>query len=235
MAVATITMASSQLSAITTFGREFSPSGASRKPYLSDHYLIVPGFHGSGAAHWQTWLEKQLPYCHRLAGVDWEAPRIEVWARAIGRFLQETTATTWIVAHSFGCLASARALALFPGRVAGILMVAPADPERFGLDGPRVFDQTVHLHKQHAPLMPSISQLLPQGLGTTGILVASENDPWMSATQANYWAQRWQLDLVNAGSAGHINSESGHGPWPQCLELLALLGRRQTRSSKIAR
>ena len=28
---------------------------------MSYRVLVVPGFHGSGEAHWQTWLEKQLP------------------------------------------------------------------------------------------------------------------------------------------------------------------------------
>jgi predicted alpha/beta hydrolase family esterase len=30
-------------------------------------------------------------------------------------------------------------------------------------------------------------------------------------------ARDWGATLVDAGPAGHINGESGHGPWPEGL------------------
>ena len=38
--------------------------------------------------------------------------------------------------------------------------------------------------------------------------------------QIDCLANRWHADLINIGAAGHINAESGFGPWPQGLELL---------------
>lgn len=173
---------------------------------MSLNILIVPGYHGSGDAHWQTWLEKQLPNAHRLSGIDWEQPVIHRWADAIVRELDSSSRKTIIVAHSFGCLASSVALAQRPEAVAGVILVAPADPERFALEGAR---------RDHLASQPSVATELPDGpLGKQGLVIASSNDPWMKLQHAYAWSKRWQLAFCNVGEAGHINHESGYGPWP---------------------
>ena len=45
--------------------------------------LIVPGFHGSGPTHWQSWFEARLPDARRVIGIDWEAPVLARWAGAV--------------------------------------------------------------------------------------------------------------------------------------------------------
>jgi len=35
--------------------------------------VTVPGLHGSEGAHWQTWLERQLPKSRRVDQDDWDA------------------------------------------------------------------------------------------------------------------------------------------------------------------
>lgn len=52
--------------------------------------LIVPGLHGSGAAHWQTWLEGQLPEARRVVGIDWESPVLARWAGAVRRQIDDS-------------------------------------------------------------------------------------------------------------------------------------------------
>lgn len=46
------------------------------------------------------------------------------------------------------------------------------------------------------------------------ILVGSENDPYMTAAAAGELARLWGSRFFNAGAVGHINTDSGHGPWP---------------------
>src|SRR5690606_22605401 len=125
-------------------------------------------------------------------------------------------APVWVIAHSFGSLASAAAIAHQPGKIAGALLVAPADPERFSLRGIR--DRT-------DPGAPhSIADLLPrESLPINGLLVASENDPWLSLVGARQLARRWRLFLLSAWRVAHIHSESGFGPWPFMLSLLHAL------------
>lgn len=179
---------------------------------MSFNILIVPGYHGSGDAHWQTWLEQQIPAARRVSGIDWDQPILHHWADAITRELAASFHKTVIVAHSFGCLASVMAVANRPHDVAGVILVAPADPDRFTPWGVRsdCLTWTDHLTEH-----PSIAaQLSGRSLGTMGLVIGSRNDPWMTLQHANTWAKRWQLVFHDAGEVGHINVESGFGPWP---------------------
>lgn len=179
--------------------------------------LIVPGYRGSGPAHWQTWLQTQLPDSRRLSGVDWDRPVIDKWAAAVTREIETSSQPLWIVAHSFGCLATVIAAAARPDKVAGVLLVAPAEPERFTMQGARGHGSqaTAGIH----------DRIPASGLGIFGLLIASRNDPWMRFATARQWAERWELALFDAGPVGHINVESGHGPWPLVLELYSAMRR----------
>lgn len=171
---------------------------------MTTNIVIVPGYHGSGEAHWQSWLQRELPQAKRVSGIDWEQPILSQWADAIVRELDATTSKTIIVAHSFGCLATARALATRAQRVAGVLLVAPADPERFDAQGSR-----------NNRFTASVAHLLPEvSLHTQGLVIGSRNDPWMKLQHAYAWSKRWDLGFHDAGNAGHINTDSGFGPWP---------------------
>ncbi len=168
--------------------------------------LTVPGFHGSDDKHWQTWLERQLPNSERVRGIDWEQPQIFTWANAIEKHIDARPGRVILVAHSFGCLVSALVASRRPEKIAGLILVAPASPQRFSLTGPIGVDFKTEI---------DISDCLPnRRLETLGLLVASTNDPWMEFAQAEQISLQWGLALYNAGNAGHINSEAGYGEWP---------------------
>lgn len=155
-------------------------------------FLIVPGLGDSGADHWQTLWEQRFPDARRVQQVHWDRPDLERWSDQVVRTLA-AHGDAWIVAHSFGCLATVHALARAGALVQGVFLVAPADPEKFGL-GDRL---------PHSPL------------AVRGALVASRSDPWLSFERARLWALRWELPMLDAGDAGHINAASGHGAWEQ--------------------
>ena len=176
--------------------------------------LIVPGYRGSGPGHWQSWLEGELPEARRVTGIDWDEPLLARWAGEVRREIDAAPGAVWLVAHSFGCLASVVAAADRPQRVAGLLLVAPADPERFELLGVRADPQR----------SAGVGRFLPQSaFSCPSILVASRNDPWLKPEAARTWAERWGSRLIDVGDAGHVNVESGHGPWPFALSLLQQL------------
>lgn len=173
--------------------------------------LIVPGFHGSGPEHWQTWLEQVLPDAQRVSGIDWEQPVLAHWAARVRAHLDQAHSPLWVVAHSFGCLASVIACCERPQQVAGLMLVAPADPERFSTQGLAT----------DFPRAAKLKQFLPQqALGVPALMVASSNDPWLSLQDARHWARLWACRLHNIGAQGHINADSGHGRWEQGLQLL---------------
>jgi uncharacterized protein len=174
--------------------------------------LFVPGFHGSGPNHWQSWMESQVSGARRVAGIDWESPVLSTWAAAIRREILAVPGPVWLVAHSFGCLAAVAASEGLAHRLAGALLVAPADPDRFSPQG---------LREDHATAHATLTALLPrQELDFPTLVVVSSNDPWMTRGKAAHWQAVWGSQLIGIGPAGHINAESGFGPWPAGLALL---------------
>ena len=163
--------------------------------------LIGPGLRNSGPAHWQSWLETVLPDTRRVEQADWERPRLGDWAARVREEIDAVGEPLWVVAHSFGCLAAVTAGLVRGERIRGALLVAPADPARF--------NEAAGLPREKLPF-PSL-------------VVASENDPWVSARIAESWAGRWGSGFVSVGAAGHINVDSGHGPWPEGLRLFLQL------------
>lgn len=133
-------------------------------------------------------------------------PDIDAWAANIRRAISRIEQPVWIVAHSFGCLASLRVIRESSEGIAGLLLVAPADPDKF-----------------------SVADRLPQNeLDVPSMLVASTTDPWLRFDKAVHLANVWGSRLVNAGDAGHINTESGFGMWIEGMALLNQMKRRIT-------
>jgi predicted alpha/beta hydrolase family esterase len=159
--------------------------------------LIVPGLHGSGPDHWQSWWQATDAGSIRVAQQDWAVADLASWRDAVVAAIDAQEASVWIVAHSFGCLASVAAIRARPGRVAGAFLAAPADPDRFEL----------RRHLEGPPL------------AAPSLLVASSNDPWLSLLKAAWWGQQWGSRLVSIGAAGHVNPASGFGPWIEGMGL----------------
>jgi hypothetical protein len=51
--------------------------------------------------------------------------------------------------------------------------------------------------------------------------IASRNDPFCDYAKADDMAAAWGSLLVDAGMSGHLNHESGHGPWPEGLMMFS--------------
>ncbi len=161
--------------------------------------LVVPGLHDSGPDHWQTWLQRHYRSALRVRQHDWSVPDLERWADGIVDALAGEPRGPWVaVAHSFGCLALVRALLRGAPGIEAVVLVAPADPLKFGA-----------------------AEALPcQPLPVASTLVASRTDPWMPFGSSVNWSRVWGSQLVDLGDAGHVNVASGHGPWPLGRQLL---------------
>jgi|GEM_PF-95907 len=189
--------------------------------------LIVPGVGGSEPAHWQSWLETQLPDTVRIEQTHWDQPVLHTWRQPLDQALLDAVEPVWIVAHSFGCLVTMSALfsRVLANKVAGVLLVAPASPERFTLKGfaPGVRG-ALPVTGDHPPAL--LSRILPRApLGLPIRLIASRSDPWLSFEDATFWATRWGAKLIDLGDVGHINVASGFGAWPQVLSEINALQR----------
>ncbi|MFN5745634.1 MAG: RBBP9/YdeN family alpha/beta hydrolase, partial [Methylococcaceae bacterium] len=68
--------------------------------------LFIPGINNSGPGHWQSWWQRQLPSAGRVEQDDWQQPDLTRWSDRVTATLDRLPEPVWIVAHSFGCLAT---------------------------------------------------------------------------------------------------------------------------------
>jgi predicted alpha/beta hydrolase family esterase len=173
--------------------------------------LILPGWQNSGPLHWQSLWEDTHAY-PRVEQHDWQRPLRGDWIARLEDVLLSRPEPSVLVAHSLGCLlVSAWAShSRNTHLVKAALLVAPGDVEREAL----------------APVLASWSPLALQPLPFPSVLVGSRNDPYCSFQRAQAFAKHWGSEFKDMGEAGHINTESGLGTWPQghdwLLELLEI-------------
>lgn len=180
--------------------------------------LTVPGLNNSGPNHWQTLWEQQRSDCQRVELGMWDRPHRNTWVNQLNLAIRQADRPVVLAAHSLGCLAVAWWAQLErPGpdsNVLGALLVAPPEVDFFPLD------------ERIAPFAPTPSETLP----FPSILVASQNDPYMSYRTSRRLAKTWGSNFADAGRIGHINADSGIGEWPFGQFLLQQLLRRFIKS-----
>lgn len=170
-----------------------------------DNVLILPGWQGSGAGHWQTLWEA----AHGYRGVeqhDWMHPLRGDWSARLDEVVVDAEGPVVLVAHSLGCILTAwwAAHSQHTHRVRGALLVAPGDVEQ-----PDVAAQ-----------LPAWAPIARQPLPFPAVLVGSRNDPYCRFERAQALAEAWGARFVDLGERGHLNAESGLGVWPEGLSLL---------------
>lgn len=182
------------------------------RPLQQSQYrvLTLPGLYGSGAEHWQSRWEALHPWFERVEQDDWDTPDLPRWADKLEQALRASDQPVLIAAHSFGCLTTVHAAARGAPNIAGALMVAPADPDKFGL----------------------VDVLSGRALTFPAIVLGSTTDPWMREERASYWAGQWNAQYRCLGAVGHINAETGLGDWDYGLSLLQMLAGNIQNSSK---
>jgi uncharacterized protein len=164
--------------------------------------LIVPGLNGSGPGHWQRRWHEKLSTSVLVEQEDWSAACIKAWSRKILAPVEHSTKPVVVVAHSMGVLAALHALKNASSKIAAAFLVAPPDQAAL----------------QELPSIdPSFLTLQRRALPFPSVLISSNSDPYCSLKSAQNYAAEWGIALIDAGDAGHINVESGHGPWPEGL------------------
>jgi predicted alpha/beta hydrolase family esterase len=178
---------------------------------IMSRVLIVPGLFGSGEGHWQRYWLQDHPDVRLVEQDDWDHPNLGNWMESLEAALEEA-GEAYIVAHSLGCLLTAR-LAGRPAarRVKGALLVAPCD-----------IPATETLHAGHL----SFGTMPTEALPFPSITIGSLNDIYMRLDRLTMFGRLWNSDVRNIGLAGHINIASGFGRWPSGYGFLEMLKAR---------
>jgi predicted alpha/beta hydrolase family esterase len=174
--------------------------------------LILPGWQNSGPDHWQSRWESLHGYI-RVQQHDWMLPLRGDWMMQLEEAVLAAPGPVVLAAHSLGCVLTAAwsSHSRNTARVQGALLVAPGDPER----------------EELRAVLKSWSPVPLQGLPFKSTLLGSHDDPYCSFERAQQFAHAWGAEFVDYGNRGHINAGSGLGDWPEGLQLLNQLMKKE--------
>ena len=174
--------------------------------------LILHGYEGNGADHWQTWLARRLR--ERGDDVAYPAlpdplhPDLNAWLRVLERERRDGDV---VVCHSLGCLLWLHHRAAGAPPAERVLLVAPPGPSA-------------------AEAVPALAGFFPVALeprlAREARLVCSDDDPYCPEDARAIFAEPLGVPVGLLPGAGHINPDSGFGPWPEVLAWV-LSGRDQ--------
>ena len=172
--------------------------------------LFVPGLRDHVADHWQTLMAAQIPGAVTVEPIAENRLSRVARVAALDAALQAISGDVVLVAHSAGVLMTAF-WDLAPSRlIRGALLVTPADVEN---PLPAGYPTLEELDEGGWLPLPRRYLSFPT------ILVASRNDPLAQFDRTVELGDSWGSWLHDAGDVGHLNPASGHGPWPEGLEL----------------
>lgn len=176
--------------------------------------LTLPGYDDSGPGHWQTLWERAHPDYRRVPQRSWTEPVCQEWIGALDAAIVAAGTPVVLVGHSLGALTVAHHAARHARDVRGALLVA----------APNVDDPAF------PPIVAGFRPIPRTRLPFPSILVASDDDWYMNPDDANALARAWGSRFVLLEKAGHINTDSGFGPWPDGERLLEelLAGAKET-------
>lgn len=162
--------------------------------------LIVPGLGDSGSGHWQSRWATKLSTAIRVTQRDWAHPVCAEWTDTVIRAVGACARPVVIVAHSLGVIATLHAAPRVGSIVAGAFLVAPPSAD---------------VIREHPAIDPAFLPVPRSRLPFPAVIVGSADDPYAAADFAPELARNTGAHFIDAGAAGHINIDSGHGPWPE--------------------
>lgn len=162
--------------------------------------LIIPGYTNSGPDHWQSRWQQRLSTARRVEQEEWSKPVCEDWTAKVAEAVNEAERPVVFVAHSLGVAACIHALPHLEKPVAGAFFVSPPDVAN------------AQIRPRH---LMTFGPYPRDPLPFPSVTVASRDDHFCGFDVAEDIAAAWGSLFLDAGNAGHINAQSGYGPWPE--------------------
>ncbi|WP_201352238.1 RBBP9/YdeN family alpha/beta hydrolase [Hydrogenimonas urashimensis] len=176
-----------------------------------DKTLLLHGWGGSDWPHWQSWLAAELAKDYGTVSFPLiqhpHYPHLNRWKREVRAHLRDFRPTT-VICHS---LANTLWFHLCND--------AESEPietvEKLILVAPPSLTCQIETIKSFFPVEA------PENLhAECATLVVSTDDPYMTLEEAWRLQERLKIPMKVIERAGHINADSGYGPWPWMLEYL---------------
>lgn len=164
-------------------------------------YINVPGLGGSGEHHWQTFWEKAYPEIGRVEQEDWDHPVCTIWVDQLCKTITDSgSKPVVLIGHSLGCATIVHAAAQHKlNGVAAAFLVAMPDVER--ADFPK---ECIGFSP-----MPQLKLPFPS------VMIASENDPYISSAELKKWTGVLGGDFISVGEREHIGTAAKLEYWEE--------------------
>jgi predicted alpha/beta hydrolase family esterase len=162
--------------------------------------LFLPDTPSVPLDHWQHRWQQKLSTGRSVVPHAHHAPERASWVETVAEAVNAAERPVVLIGHGRGIFAAIAALPHITQRIAGGFFAAPYD-----LDAETAPVSSPHGWPAH------IRSRLP----FPAMLVGSRNDPACTYEAAEKLAAGWGALMLDAGEAGHIDSESGYGPWPE--------------------
>ncbi|HIM93881.1 MAG TPA: serine hydrolase family protein [Campylobacterales bacterium] len=167
---------------------------------MSDRVLILHGWGGSDAPHWQSELASEIAKNYGTVSFplldNCHFPSKNRWVKQVKRILKEFKPTT-VVCHSL-----ANTLWFW------LCQEEMIEVERLIMVSPPSLSTTEATIKTFFPCA------IPQNIYAKEIeLIVSDSDPWINLDEAKEMADSVGAKYQVIKDAGHINADSGYGKW----------------------
>jgi predicted alpha/beta hydrolase family esterase len=169
--------------------------------------IIAPGLTGGTPDHWYARWAQKLTTARRVEQDDWHRPNLASWTDRLVTTVAEAVRPVVLIGHSLGVLTIAHA--------ADRLMRRPDGQPVIG--GFLVTPPSAAVLRTLPDVDPAFADIPQAALPFRAVLVASRDDIYASYEDSAALAKAWGAELVDAGASGHLNDDSGHGPWPDGL------------------
>jgi uncharacterized protein len=163
--------------------------------------VIHPGYSGGTEEHWYSRWGRKLSTARRVTQRDWGAASRDEWVDTLAREVAVATRPVVLIAHSLGVVTTLHAAPRLADKVVGAFLVAPPS-------------DAVMLE---LPIDPAFAPVPRRPLPFPALLVGSSDDPYSDLLFPRDLALDIGARFLDAGASGHINNDSGHGPWPDGL------------------
>jgi predicted alpha/beta hydrolase family esterase len=182
-----------------------------RRPTRTVPTVLIHGWQGNEAEHWQTWLAAQLVTAGREVRYPSlphpDNPRVDAWLSALSQTLDGLPDDGFdVLCHSLGVLLWLHHVRGGNGpRPARVALVAPPSPHT-----------TVPELVPFLPVPFEADVVRHASDGT--VLVCADNDPYCPEGAAAAYGRPLKMPTTVIPGAGHLNLAAGLGPWPAVLD-----------------
>ncbi len=181
-----------------------------------DLVVIIYGWQASNPGHWQWWIHEELKKC----GVNVQFPQLsdpfhpkkDVWIRELRNLVEPHPGPVHVLTHSLGVWASDWLVNETDRKFESVLLAAPPSPEMFFEDVETFFPPPQKVERWR-------SQVKHRQM------VCGDDDLYIELGELEKLAKNvFDCPMNVVPNGGHINIDSGFGPFPYALEFLKKAG-----------